>query len=151
MNNSAGSDSDPRKWRRKIHQQSLPQPKHQHKLNASQNNQPLVSLPSIQPTNMQNKPNKSSARTCPAVYYFLAAITSACLQPISSALPTHANPSESRRRPINIDVKKVKITDEDVDIAIKLCLAKERTFDQKPIKAKKPTAAQAFVMATICE
>ena len=101
--------------------------------------------------NTPTKYNKSTESTNKAICLILMAITSAILQPITSTPRVHANPSESRRRPIKIDVEKVKITDEDVDKAIKLCLAKEGILDPKLTKSAHPTAAQAFVMATICE
>ena len=101
--------------------------------------------------NTPTKYNKSTKLTNRAICFILTAITSAILQPFASTPRAHANPSESRRRPIKIDVEKVKITDEDIDKAIKLCLAKEGMLDPKSTKNAHPTAAQAFVMATICE
>lgn len=105
----------------------------------------------MKPINTPTKYNKPTESTNKAICLILMAITSAILQPITSTPPVQANPSESRRRPIKIDVEKVKITDEDVDEAIKLCLAKEGMLDPKSTKNAHPTAAQAFVMATICE
>ena len=101
--------------------------------------------------NTPTKYNKSTKLTNRAICFILTAITSAILQPFASTPRAHANPSESRRRPIKIDVEKVKIPDEDIDKAIKLCLAKEGMLDPKSTKNAHPTAAQAFVMATICE
>ena len=105
----------------------------------------------MKPINTPTKYNKSTKSTNKAICFILTAITSAILQLITSTPPVQANPSESRHRPIKIDVEKVKITDEDVDKAIKLCLAKEGMLDPKSTKNAHPTAAQAFVMATICE
>jgi hypothetical protein len=106
---------------------------------------------SMKQINTPTKYNKSTKLTNRAICFILTAITSAILQPFASTPRAHANPSESRRRPIKIDVEKVKITDEDIDKAIKLCLAKEGMLDPKSTKNTHPTAAQAFVMATICE
>ena len=105
----------------------------------------------MKPINTPTQYNKPTESTNKAICLILMAITSAILQPITSTPPVQANPPESRRRPIKIDVEKVKITDEDVDEAIKLCLAKEGMLDPKSTKNAHPTAAQAFVMATICE
>ena len=106
---------------------------------------------SMKPINTPTKRNKSTELTNQAVYFVFTAITSAILQPIASTPPVHANPSESRHRPIKINVERVKITDEDVDAAIRFCLAKEGMLDPKSLKSAHPTAAQAFVMASICE
>ena len=99
--------------------------------------------------NMLTKANKPNKLTNQVISLILTAITS-ILQPIASTLPAYANPSESRRRLIRIDVQKIKITDEDVDEAIRLCLAKEGMLYPKSPTNVHPSAAQAFVMATIC-
>jgi len=53
--------------------------------------------------------------------------------------------------PITINVKKVKITDKDVQRAAKLCLIKEGTLKPEKTGSIEPTPAQTVVMATMCE
>jgi len=79
--------------------------------------------------------------------FLLLAVT---LQVNIGLWPSNAKPEKSGQMPITINVEQVKITDEDVDQAIKLCLAKEGNTNKEPASSEKPSPAQSIVMAEIC-
>ena len=85
-----------------------------------------------------------SAWTIPTL--FLVAVT---MQGISSQ-SINAQPSRPDQMPLRITVKKVKITDEDIDQAAKFCLVKEGRLKKESTINEKPTPAQKVVMATMC-
>ena len=85
-----------------------------------------------------------SAWTIPTI--FLVAVT---MQGISSQ-STNAQPSRPGQIPLKITVKKVKITDEDIDQAAKFCLIKEGSLKKGSTINERPTPAQKVVMATMC-
>ena len=77
---------------------------------------------------------------------FLVAVT---MQGISSQ-SINAQPSRPDQMPLKITVKKVKITDEDIDQAAKFCLIKEGSLKKGSTINDRPTPAQTIVMATMC-
>ena len=62
----------------------------------------------------------------------------------------NAQPSRPDQIPLKITVKKVKITDEDIDQAAKFCLVKEGSLKKESTINERPTPAQKVVMATMC-
>ena len=71
------------------------------------------------------------------------------MQGISSQ-SINAQPSRPDQIPLKITVKKVKITDEDIDQAAKFCLIKEGSLRKGSTIYEIPTPAQKVVMATMC-
>ena len=71
------------------------------------------------------------------------------MQGISSQ-SINAQPSRPDQLPLKITVKKVKITDEDIDQAAKFCLIKEGSLKKESTINERPTPAQKVVMATMC-
>ena len=69
---------------------------------------------------------------------------------ISSTPPVNAESLKQHHMPLTINVKQVKITDEDIDQAAKFCLIKEGTIEKEATIHEKPTPAQTIVMATMC-
>ena len=65
-------------------------------------------------------------------------------------LPAEAEDTRTHQIPLTINVEQVTITDEDVDQAAKFCLIKEGALKKQATNSKKPTPAQAVVMATMC-
>ena len=79
------------------------------------------------------------------IIFLVAAIT----QGISSQ-SINAQPSRPDQIPLKITVKKVKITDKDIDQAAKFCLIKEGSLKIGSTINERPTPAQTVVMATMC-
>ena len=77
-------------------------------------------------------------------------LLAATLQVSIGLWPSNAKPEKSGYIPMTINVEKVSITDEDVDQAIKLCLAKEGNTNKGVASSEKPSPAQSIVMAEIC-
>ena len=75
--------------------------------------------------------------------------TFSSLQGISSQ-SINAQPSRPDQIPLKITVKKVKITDEDIDQAAKFCLIKEGCLRKGSTINEIPTPVQKVVMATMC-
>ena len=76
-------------------------------------------------------------------------LVAAIMQGISSQ-SINAQPLRPGQIPLNITVKKVKITDEDIDQAAKFCLIKEGSLKKGSTINERPTPAQKVVMATMC-
>tara|TARA_B100000073_G_C23364322_1_gene424173 strand:+ start:316 stop:579 length:264 start_codon:yes stop_codon:yes gene_type:complete len=76
-------------------------------------------------------------------------LVAATMQGISRQ-STNAQPSRPDQIPLKITVKKVKITDEDIDQAAKFCLIKEGSLKEGSTINEIPTPAQKVVMATMC-
>ena len=76
-------------------------------------------------------------------------LVAAIMQGISSQ-SINAQPSRPDQIPLKITVKKVKITDEDIDQAAKFCLIKEGSLKKESTINEIPTPAQKVVMATMC-
>ena len=85
-------------------------------------------------------------RVCTIPITFLVAAT---MQGISSQ-SINAQPSRPDQIPLKITVKKVKITDKDIDQAAKFCLVKEGSLKIGSTINERPTPAQKVVMATMC-
>ena len=75
-------------------------------------------------------------------------LVAAIMQGISSQ-SINAQPSRPGQIPL-ITVKKVKITDEDIDQAAKFCLIKEGSLKKGSTINERPTPAQKVVMVTMC-
>ena len=76
-------------------------------------------------------------------------LVAAIMQGISSQ-SINAQPSRPDQIPLKITVKKVKITDKDIDQAAKFCLVKEGSLKIGSTINERPTPAQKVVMATMC-
>ena len=76
-------------------------------------------------------------------------LVGATMQGISSQ-SINAQPSRPGQIPLKITVKKVKITDEDIDQAAKFCLIKEGSLKKGSTINEIPTTVQKVVMATMC-
>ena len=76
-------------------------------------------------------------------------LVAAIMQGISSQ-SINAQPSRPDQIPLKITVKKVKITDKDIDQAAKFCLIKEGSLKIGSTINGRPTPAQKVVMATMC-
>ena len=76
-------------------------------------------------------------------------LVAAIIQGISSQ-SINAQPSRPDQIPLKITVKKVKITDKDIDQAAKFCLVKEGSLKIGSTINERPTPAQKVVMATMC-
>ena len=76
-------------------------------------------------------------------------LVAAIMQGISSQ-SINAQPSRPDQIPLKITVKKVKITDKDIDQAAKFCLIKEGSLKIGSTINERPTPAQTVVMATMC-
>ena len=76
-------------------------------------------------------------------------LVAATMQGISSQ-SINAQPSRPDQIPLKITVKKVKITDEDIDQAAKFCLIKEGSLKKGLTINEIPTPVQKVVMATMC-
>ena len=76
-------------------------------------------------------------------------LVTATMQGISSQ-SINAQPSRPGQIPLKITVKKVKITDEDIDQAAKFCLIKEGSLKKGSTINEIPTTVQKVVMATMC-
>ena len=85
-----------------------------------------------------------SAWTIPITF-----LVAATIQGISSQ-SINAQPSRPDQIPLKITVKKVKITDEDIDQAAKFCLIKEGSLKKGSTINEIPTPVQKVVMATMC-
>jgi len=82
--------------------------------------------------------------TIPSIF-----LVAAIMQGISSQ-SINAQPSRPDQIPLKITVKKVKITDKDIDQAAKFCLIKEGSLKIGSTIKERPTPAQKIVMATMC-
>ena len=76
-------------------------------------------------------------------------LVAATMQEISSQ-SINAKPLRPDQIPLKITVKKVKITDEDIDQAAKFCLIKEGSLKKGSTINETPTPVQKVVMATMC-
>ena len=76
-------------------------------------------------------------------------LVAAIMQGISSQ-SINAQPSRPDQIPLKITVKKVKITDKDIDQAAKFCLVKEGSLKIGSTINERPTPVQKVVMATMC-
>ena len=76
-------------------------------------------------------------------------LIAATMQAISDQ-SINAQPSRADQIPLKITVKKVKITDKDIDQAAKFCLVKEGSLKTGSTINERPTPAQKVVMATMC-
>ena len=76
-------------------------------------------------------------------------LVAATMQGISSQ-SINAQPSRPDQIPLKITVKKVKITDEDIDQAAKFCLINEGSLKKGSTINEIPTPVQKVVMATMC-
>ena len=76
-------------------------------------------------------------------------LVAAIMQGFSSQ-SINAQPSRPDQIPLKITVKKVKITDKDIDQAAKFCLIKEGSLKIGSTINERPTPAQKVVMATMC-
>ena len=76
-------------------------------------------------------------------------LVAAIMQGISSQ-SINAQPSRPDQIPLKITVKKVKVTDKDIDQAAKFCLVKEGRLKKESTINERPTPAQKVVMATMC-
>ena len=76
-------------------------------------------------------------------------LVTATMQEISSQ-SINAQPTRPGQIPLKITVKRVKITDEDIDQAAKFCLIKEGSLKKGSTINERPTQAQKVVMATMC-
>ena len=76
-------------------------------------------------------------------------LVAAIMKGISSQ-SINAQPSRPDQIPLKITVKKVKITDKDIDQAAKFCLVKEGSLKIGSTINERPTPAQKVVMATMC-
>ena len=76
-------------------------------------------------------------------------LVAAIMQGISSR-SINAQPSRPDQIPLKITVKKVKITDKDIDQAAKFCLVKEGSLKIGSTINERPTPAQKVVMVTMC-
>ena len=79
----------------------------------------------------------------------ITVLLAAAMQGISSQ-SINAQPSRPGQIPLKITVKKVKITDEDIDQAAKFCLIKEGSLKKGSTINEIPTPVQKVVMATMC-
>ena len=82
--------------------------------------------------------------TIPIIFLVAAIMQGICSQSIN------AQPSRPDQIPLKITVKKVKITDKDIDQAAKFCLVKEGSLKIGSTINERPTPAQKVVMATMC-
>ena len=85
-----------------------------------------------------------STLTIPIIF-----LVAAIMQGISSQ-SINAQPSRPDQIPLKITVKKVKITDKDIDQAAKFCLIKEGSLKIGSTINERPTPAQKVVMANMC-
>ena len=76
-------------------------------------------------------------------------LVAAIMQGISSQ-SINAQTSRPDQIPLKITVKKVKITNKDIDQAAKFCLIKEGSLKIGSTINERPTPAQKVVMATMC-
>lgn len=81
----------------------------------------------------------------------LIAILAATMHAGSTMPTASAGDLKTRGLPLTINVEQVTITDEDVDQAAKFCMIKEGSLERQSTNTKKPTPAQAIVMATMCK
>ena len=76
-------------------------------------------------------------------------LVAATMQGISSQ-SINAQPSRPDQIPLKITVKKITITDEDIDQAAKFCLIKDGSLKKESTINEIPTPVQKVVMATMC-
>ena len=84
------------------------------------------------------------ARTIPMTFLFAATIQGISPQAMN------AQSARQKQMPLEISVKKVSITNEDIDQAAKFCLIKENSLEKGSTNKEKPTPVQIIIMAKMC-
>ena len=85
------------------------------------------------------------ARTIPMTFLFAATIQGISPQAMN------AQSARQNQMPLEITVKKVSITNEDIDQAAKFCLIKEGSLEKGSTTNARPTPAQTVIMAKMCQ